>query len=121
MIMMSNIEKIYKILKENNYKLTNQREKIINVILEHEEKHLNSEEIYDLPTIILQRTIPEPGTLDVTVNVSKFLVYYCHDSILGTMLLTQFSTSHLSKAFKKISKKTQEIPEKYKNKNKRYF
>ena len=45
--MMSNIEKIYKILKDNNYKLTNQREKIINVILKHEEKHLNSEEIYD--------------------------------------------------------------------------
>ena len=41
------LEKIYEIITEKNYKLTNQRKKIINVIFENKEKHLNCEEIYD--------------------------------------------------------------------------
>lgn len=45
--MENNLEKIGSILIENNYKITSQRKMIINIILENQSMHLNSEEIYD--------------------------------------------------------------------------
>lgn len=38
---------IYRKISENNYKLTNQRKRIIDIIIDNEENHLNCEEIYD--------------------------------------------------------------------------
>lgn len=43
-----NIEEVKEILKEEGYKLTTQRQAILDVICENHEKHLNPEEIYDI-------------------------------------------------------------------------
>jgi len=43
-----NIDEVKEILKEEGYKLTTQRQAILDVICENHEKHLNPEEIYDI-------------------------------------------------------------------------
>jgi Fur family ferric uptake transcriptional regulator len=41
------LKKIYNKITEKNYKLTSQRKTVIDIILNNEGKHFNSEEIYD--------------------------------------------------------------------------
>jgi Fur family transcriptional regulator, ferric uptake regulator len=48
-------------LKERGYKLTMQRQAVLDVILQHEGKHLSTEEIYEL----LKRSHPEIGLATV--------------------------------------------------------
>lgn len=43
---MKSIDNFYKILKENNYKSTNQRRIVFEAFLENEDKHMTPEEIY---------------------------------------------------------------------------
>lgn len=43
-----NIDNVKETLREEGYKLTTQREAILNAIIENQEKHLSPEEIYDI-------------------------------------------------------------------------
>lgn len=56
-----NIEEVKEILKEEGYKLTTQRQAILDVICENHEKHLNPEEIYD----IVKKKYPDIGIATV--------------------------------------------------------
>lgn len=56
-----NIEEVKELLKEEGYKLTTQRQAILDAICENHEKHLNPEEIYD----IVKRKYPDIGIATV--------------------------------------------------------
>lgn len=55
-------------LKENGYKLTVQRRVILNLLIEHEEKHLSTEEIYDL----VKKKYPQIGLATVYRTLMLF-------------------------------------------------
>lgn len=55
------LEKIKKNLKEKDYKVTPQREKILRVIIKNQYKHLTCEEIYEL----IRKDYPEIGLATV--------------------------------------------------------
>ncbi|HHV45518.1 MAG TPA: transcriptional repressor [Tissierellia bacterium] len=56
-----NIEEVKELLKEEGYKLTTQRQAILDAICENHEKHLNPEEIYD----IVKKKYPDIGIATV--------------------------------------------------------
>ncbi|HHW56731.1 MAG TPA: transcriptional repressor [Clostridia bacterium] len=58
---MNEVEKFKEKLKDKGYKLTTQRRVILDVIMENREKHLSSEEIYDL----VRQKYPEIGLATV--------------------------------------------------------
>lgn len=66
--MKSDIKKYTTILKENNYKLTDQRKSILTTILEHSEEHLNCDEIFDL----VSEKNPEIGIATVYRTIQLF-------------------------------------------------
>ena len=43
---MSIYDEIIKIIQKSSYKLTPQREKIVEILVENEDKHLSAEELY---------------------------------------------------------------------------
>ncbi|MDY0235453.1 MAG: Fur family transcriptional regulator [Gudongella sp.] len=43
---MKSLDRFYKILKENNYKLTDQRRVVFEAFLKHQNEHMTSEELY---------------------------------------------------------------------------
>ncbi|MCG8499804.1 MAG: transcriptional repressor [Firmicutes bacterium] len=55
-------------LKENGYKLTVQRRVILNLLIEHEEKHLSTEEIYEL----VKKKYPQIGLATVYRTLMLF-------------------------------------------------
>jgi len=56
-----NIEEVKELLKEEGYKLTTQRQAILDAICENHEKHLNPEEIYG----IVKKKYPDIGIATV--------------------------------------------------------
>lgn len=42
------VKEIYGVIAENNYKLTNQRKLVIDVLTQNKERHMNCDEIYDI-------------------------------------------------------------------------
>ena len=52
-----NMDEIKEIFKEEGYKLTTQRRAILDAIVENHEKHLSSEEIYDIVKKKYQRSV----------------------------------------------------------------
>lgn len=61
MVLFDSLDAFKKQLKEHGYKLTAQRQAVLNVITEHEGEHLSPEEIYDL----VKETCPEIGLATV--------------------------------------------------------
>lgn len=43
---MKSLDKFYEILKENNYKLTDQRRVVFEAFLKHQDEHMTAEELY---------------------------------------------------------------------------
>ncbi|AIS52336.1 ferric uptake regulation protein Fur [Thermoanaerobacter kivui] len=65
---MNEIEEFKERLKKKGYKLTTQRRVILDVIMENREKHLSSEEIYDL----VKGKYPEIGLATVYRTLQLF-------------------------------------------------
>ncbi|WP_019907637.1 Fur family transcriptional regulator [Thermoanaerobacter indiensis] len=65
---MNEIEKFKEKLKDKGYKLTTQRRVILDVIMENRDKHLSSEEIYDL----VRLKYPEIGLATVYRTLQLF-------------------------------------------------
>jgi len=63
-----NINKFKQHLKEKGYKLTTQRRAILDVIIENQDKHLSTEEIYDL----VKEKYPEIGLATVYRTLQLF-------------------------------------------------
>lgn len=59
--MTERIDNLKETLKERGYKLTPQRRAVLNVIIEHNDKHLSSEEVYDY----VKKDCPEIGLATV--------------------------------------------------------
>ena len=62
---MSIYEEIIKIIQKSSYKLTPQREKIVEILVENEDKHLSAEELY----FILKEKTPEYLSAMVFLNI----------------------------------------------------
>lgn len=65
---MNEVENFKENLKQKGYKLTTQRRAILDVIIENREKHLSSEEIYDL----VKDKYPEIGLATVYRTLQLF-------------------------------------------------
>ncbi|WP_046159885.1 Fur family transcriptional regulator [Caldanaerobacter subterraneus] len=65
---MNEFDKLKEKLKEKGFKLTTQRRVILDVIMENKNKHLSSEEIYDL----VKRKYPEIGLATVYRTLQLF-------------------------------------------------
>ncbi|MDI3477247.1 MAG: Fur family transcriptional regulator, ferric uptake regulator [Thermoanaerobacterium sp.] len=65
---MNEIDDIKESLKQKGFKLTTQRRAILDVIIENREKHLSSEEIYDL----VKEKYPEIGLATVYRTLQLF-------------------------------------------------
>ncbi|KUK08004.1 MAG: Fe2+/Zn2+ uptake regulation protein, partial [Caldanaerobacter subterraneus] len=65
---MNEFDKLKEKLKEKGFKLTTQRRVILDVIMENKDKHLSSEEIYDL----VKRKYPEIGLATVYRTLQLF-------------------------------------------------
>lgn len=65
---MNEFDKLKEKLKEKGFKLTTQRRGILDVIMENKNKHLSSEEIYDL----VKRKYPEIGLATVYRTLQLF-------------------------------------------------
>lgn len=63
----------------------------------------------EIPTMIMLKDIHENGPAEISINLSKVLVFLCHDSILGTFLFSKTAELHINKAMKRISKKTSKV------------
>lgn len=58
-------------LKSHEYKLTPQREKILMVLLEHQDKHLSAEDVYNL----VKKKAPDVGLATVYRTLELFLEF----------------------------------------------
>ena len=65
---MSIYEEIIKIIQKSSYKLTPQREKIVEILVENEDKHLSAEELY----FILKEKTPDIGIATVYRTLDIF-------------------------------------------------
>ena len=63
--MKESIESIKGRLKETGFKITPQRRAILEILLENDDKHLSSEEIYDMVRV----SCPEIGLATVYINL----------------------------------------------------
>lgn len=66
--MQLDVEKYKAILKKNGYKLTDQRKRILNTILEHSHEHLSSEEVFNFVSV----DYPEIGIATVYRSLQLF-------------------------------------------------
>ncbi|MBO8136610.1 MAG: transcriptional repressor [Desulfotomaculum sp.] len=67
--MKETINEVSKILKQQEYKLTPQREQILRVLLENKDKHLSAEDVY---TLVKKKT-PDVGLATVYRTLELFL------------------------------------------------
>ena len=65
---MSIYDEIIKIIQKSSYKLTPQREKIVEILVENEDKHLSAEELY----FILKEKTPDIGIATVYRTLDIF-------------------------------------------------
>lgn len=63
------INQVGEVLRAKDYKLTPQREMILSVLLEHQEKHLSAEDVYTL----VKKRMPDVGLATVYRSLELFL------------------------------------------------
>ena len=61
-------DEIIKIIQQSPYKLTPQREKIVEILVENDEQHLSAEELY----FILKEKTPDIGIATVYRTLDSF-------------------------------------------------
>ncbi|MBU5670109.1 transcriptional repressor [Peptoniphilus sp. MSJ-1] len=76
--MLAGIDQVKEILKENGYKYTSQRAKVFETFVENSDKHLTTEEVYNL----VSKKYPELGIATVYRNVSLFTKLGILDQII---------------------------------------
>ena len=66
-------DEIIKIIQQSPYKLTPQREKIVEILVENDEQHLSAEELY----FILKEKTPDIGIATVYRTLENFFQQWC--------------------------------------------
>ena len=74
---MSIYDEIIKIIQKSPYKLTPQREKIVEILVENEDKHLSAEELY----FILKEKTPDIGIATVYRTLDIFFLLFILEKI----------------------------------------
>lgn len=66
-------------------------------------------ETLEIPRIYLNSTFKNEGPCTIKVTVSEIGINWCHDSILGVILLAQYIEKHITKAIQRINKHSQKV------------
>ena len=65
---------------------------------------INDSESLEIPKMYLNHTFKREGQVVIKIQISELYLNFCHDSILGLILFSQGSSSHISEALKNLKK-----------------